>query len=163
MKAIKAWFKDRPKWERSDKKGLIRPAEDCTFFAEIDGKITSYTIPRVIYDFDGASIPRIFWPVVGSPFDPQNLEGATPHDPLYLSHALPRWIADEIAFQLWLPNTGLSGARLRWGCVRSPLGALAWRNGLSERAELAKIRAAIEDTRRKDIEKFRSLWFAPEQ
>lgn len=32
------------------------------------------------FEFDGASIPRIFWTIVGTPFDPEYVEAALMHD-----------------------------------------------------------------------------------
>lgn len=156
---MRCWFKERPAWQRSDKSGLICLDDDCTFFIEHFSKTTEYCIPREIYSYDGASIPWAVRPIVGGPFDPPNLEAATPHDPFYFTHAVPRWMADEAAFLLWKPLVGLWGARIRWAAVRSPAGALAWRNGDKEKADLAKVRAALEA--RPDVAKFRSLWFAP--
>jgi len=155
---MKVWFKEPPAWQSAKKPDYVSFDDDCGFCIEHNGKTTEYWIPKNIYEIDGASIPRIFWPFIGSPFHPKNLEGATPHDPFYFTHAVPRWMADECAFQLWLPKTGLAGARVRWAAVRSPAGALAWRNGAKERAELATIRAHLEA--RPDVAKFRSLWFA---
>jgi hypothetical protein len=38
-----------------------------------------YVIPKG-FEFDGASIPRVFWSVIGTPFAPQHLEAALIHD-----------------------------------------------------------------------------------
>jgi hypothetical protein len=46
------------------------------------------------FDFDGASIPRAFWVVVGHPLTPSFLPGALTHDGLYGSELLDRHTAD---------------------------------------------------------------------
>ena len=155
---MRCWYEHKPEWERADTPGLITLAEDFTFYIQHEKKTTEYCVPSLIYSYDGASIPRIFWNIVGSPFDPKNLEAASVHDPFYLVHAVPRWMADEAAFQLWLPLTGLAGARVRWSAVRTG-GYFSWKNSAADRSEIAKIRAILE--KRPDRAKFNSLWFAP--
>lgn len=41
-----------------------------------------YTIPKG-YKWDGASIPRIFWALVGSPFQPKFMRASLIHDFLF--------------------------------------------------------------------------------
>ena len=38
-----------------------------------------YTIPKD-FEFDGASIPRIFWRIIGEPFDTKFIEASLVHD-----------------------------------------------------------------------------------
>ena len=55
------------------------------------------------YTFDGASIPRIFWPIVGSPFEPRLMLAACVHD-WYCEHSADdyqsRVIGDSVFFFL---------------------------------------------------------------
>ena len=92
------------------------------------------------YTFDGASIYKIFWWLIDTPFHPRYWAAALVHDYLYLTHLLPRWIADEI-FRRLLIQCGVSRARARtmWLAVRSPAGALAWRNSRADCTELGRV------------------------
>lgn len=49
---------------------------------------------------DGASIPRILWPIVGHPFQPRLLAGAILHDALCQSNLIPRIDSDRLLRQL---------------------------------------------------------------
>lgn len=154
---MKVWYNERPAWKRANEQDHIRFVRDFEFFIEHKGKTTTYVAPTS-YVIDGASIPRPFWAIMGGPMDPLNCEAACAHDPFYLTHAVPRWMADEAAFQLWKPLTGLWGARIRWSAVRTG-GYFSWKNNAKDKAELARVRAMLEA--RPDVAKFRSLWFAP--
>lgn len=48
------------------------------------------------FDFDGASIPRIFWSLIGSPTTGSYTRAACLHDGLYSSQAFPRKKCDEL-------------------------------------------------------------------
>src|SRR3972149_385020 len=48
------------------------------------------------FDFDGASIPRIFWSLIGSPTTGSYTRAACLHDGLYSSQAFPRKKSDEL-------------------------------------------------------------------
>ena len=50
--------------------------------------------------FDGASIPKVFWTIIGSPFTGLYTKSATVHDALYMSEMLPRSICDDIFLDL---------------------------------------------------------------
>lgn len=68
--------------------GLIGLGEDFTY----------NTIGVTIYTgfiFDGASIPRFFWRVIGSPFSPEFQKAALIHDYLYRTQILTRKAADK--------------------------------------------------------------------
>lgn len=56
------------------------------------------------FRFDGASIPRFFWRVIGHPFTGLTLPAALIHDALYATHLLPRVDADQMFLQLMLTN-----------------------------------------------------------
>jgi hypothetical protein len=67
---------------------------------------------------DGASIPRMLWALLGSPFDPRLVEAATYHDAAYRV-GMHRGDADEL-FRLLLLANGVTPARARllWFGVR---------------------------------------------
>ena len=44
---------------------------------------------------DGASIPKIFWSIITSPFHPKIVRGAFIHDYLFRVHIVPRKVADQ--------------------------------------------------------------------
>ena len=62
------------------------------------------------FAFDGASVPRILWPVSGSPYDPPRVAAAAIHDWLYRAQICSRAEADE-AYLLILMQSGISPAR----------------------------------------------------
>jgi len=84
----------------------------------------SDTIWRLVYDyetsalgvrvdiaagflFDGLSIPRVFWRVVGHPLMGRALRGGLTHDALYASHLVDRDFADRM-FLAVLTEDGVS-------------------------------------------------------
>lgn len=148
---MKAWYADRPVWQRANEKGHAQLYVDFCFY--IDTK--EFWVPK-IYVCDGASIPRPLWTLIGSPFDPINIEAAWAHDPIYLGHMLSRDVGDEVAFQLWRQSgNGIWAARERWLGVRTG-GALAWKNNEKDKKDLAETISMINA--RPDREKFKSLW-----
>lgn len=110
------------------------------------------------YVCDGASIPRLFWPVVGRPLERNNVFYAIPHDFLYLTHIASRSLADEVLFQLAL-QAGESKweARKEWAAVRVA-GAGAYRNTEEDEKDLIMVKAMI--AARSDRDKF-NLWTIP--
>lgn len=76
---------------------------------------------------DGASIPRLLWPIVGSPFAPEVMPAAVRHDFDYRFGATSRDVADR-----WFRRTAISEgvapwrAWLLWSGVRA-FGWLYWR------------------------------------
>lgn len=50
--------------------------------------------------FDGASIPKLFWNVIGSPFTGKYKEAALVHDALYASEYFKRKECDDIFLDL---------------------------------------------------------------
>ena len=75
---------------------------------------------------DGASVPRLLWPVLGSPFDPALIEAAVYHDAGYRA-GLPRGATDAL-FLTTMLSRGVHPlrARLLWLGVRA-IGWLYWR------------------------------------
>ena len=140
-----------PVYKRGDKWGYIELVTDYCFF--IDNK--SFWI-NAGYQCDGASIPRIFWSIIGSPFDPEKVPAAFAHDALYLTHAVTRAVADEVLFQLLLQGgCRLRTARTMWAAVRT-FAYPAWTNNAQDKQDLAEARGMIGV--RPDRDKFTSLW-----
>ena len=52
------------------------------------------------FDFDAASIPQIFWSLIGSPFTGNYTVPALTHDALYASERLERKLCDNIFLDL---------------------------------------------------------------
>lgn len=75
---------------------------------------------------DGASIPRFFWRVIGTPFQPEIITAATAHDVLYHSSRWKRWRADAMFRDLLMEHgVGWVRAHLMWFAVRA-FGGLFW-------------------------------------
>jgi len=150
---MKAEFIGGAEYTKANVCGHIMLTKDYAFC--VDGK--TYWLPKG-YVCDGASIPRAFWSIIGSPFDPEKVPAAFVHDALYLTHAFSRSDADEILFQL-LQQGGcrLRTARTMWAAVRS-CAQFAWSMSVADKCDLAKTRADIEA--RTDKKDFESLWFA---
>lgn len=78
------------------------------------------------FSYDGASVPEIAQPFIGCPWDAVMLPGATVHDWLYASHAVPRWIADLVLFYLLFVNGfGFWKSFVVWRAVRR-FGRNSW-------------------------------------
>ena len=52
------------------------------------------------FDFDAASIPKIFWSIIGSPFTGNYTTPAAVHDGLYAGEVLDRKVCDDIFLDL---------------------------------------------------------------
>ena len=77
-------------------------ADDYQFILHgIAGLTLDVTVPSG-YVFDGASIPRLFWSIIGSPTDPQFMRAALVHDWLcdHVVRSRDRRLADEIFLYL---------------------------------------------------------------
>jgi hypothetical protein len=150
---MKAEFIGGAEYTKANEWGHIMLTKDYCF--AVDGK--TYWLPSG-YVCDGASIPRPFWSIAGSPFDPEKVPAAFVHDAIYLTHAFTRSDADEILFQLLLqggcrPRT----ARTMWAAVRA-FASFAWSMSAEDKSDLAKTRAMIEARTDRDL--FNNLWFA---
>jgi hypothetical protein len=144
---MKAKFDFQPHFEAFPKKKRIRLVRDWYFLW--GGK--AYWIPAG-YTIDGASIPRLFWSIIGSPFAPELIAAALAHDWIYLVHILKRAEADEIFYQLLL-QCGVSKwrARTMWAAVRS-FGFGPWVNSHEDAEELGNILITV--AARPDADKF---------
>lgn len=56
------------------------------------------------FEYDGASIPRAAWSIIGSPFAPEFMTAAVFHDWLYYTHTLNREDADQVLYDLLREN-----------------------------------------------------------
>lgn len=52
------------------------------------------------FTYDGCSIPRILWPLSGSPFTGNYMVAALVHDSIYATHLFSRDVADEIFYEI---------------------------------------------------------------
>lgn len=86
---------------------------------DVPGLVHVVVIPRG-YIFDGASIPRVLWSLIGSPFEPALMKAACVHD-WYCEHTADcyqsRVIGDAVFFYL-LTKAGVA----RWRRVLLYLG-----------------------------------------
>jgi hypothetical protein len=130
-----------------NKKDCIQLVDDWCFF--IDGK--QYWIPQDYY-YDGASIPRLFWSLIGSPFEPDFWGPALLHDFGYFTHIFNRAFFDECLFQL-LIRCGVPKwkARIMWAAVRTG-GYFAWKNDNNDELLLFQLKREI--SKRPDKDKF---------
>ncbi len=73
----------------------------CILLEDVSIKSNQYTIYiKKGFDFDGASIPRIFWSIIGNPISGKFNIAALVHDALYASQFIDRKICDEIFLNL---------------------------------------------------------------
>lgn len=81
---------------------------------------------RAGFRFNGGSIPRVAWPVVGHPFSGKCLVAYLAHDALYGTHYTSRDYADEALSQL-LRRYNVAALRRGaiWSAVRL-FGGWAW-------------------------------------
>lgn len=90
------------------------------------------------FEFDGASIPRICWRMVGHPMQLPMLAAAITHDALYASEIVAREIADRI-FRDLMQELGIGWAKRNavYFAVRS-FGGLVWRNHTQQSVDEAR-------------------------
>lgn len=74
---------------------LWRTCEPLAYITDKDEKID---IP-IGFEFDGASVPKIAWSIVGHPLDQDYLASACVHDYLYFAQPLSRRKADKIMLE----------------------------------------------------------------
>lgn len=80
--------------------------EDVTYVTTVWSKVDRITIPKG-FIFDGASIPKIFWILVWSPWDTDILWAALVHDYLYSKRYKNRKYCDDVLLE-WMVNSGAS-------------------------------------------------------
>ena len=101
-------------------KPIVRPlagtdyvlTEDYYFPAMVGGwNVVVHVMPG--FRTDGASIPRLLWPIFGSPYDPDIIAEAIGHDALYRGRIVPRRDADA-AFLALMEACGVAERKRRW-------------------------------------------------
>jgi hypothetical protein len=98
---------------------LIFPLDMCL------DKYGSYIV-KPPFIFDGASIPRIFWTLVGSPFTGSYARAAFVHDILYLTELFDRKTCDWIFLELMQEyGCGWFKRNIIWSAVKS-FGWYVW-------------------------------------
>ena len=76
---------------------LARTLEDVSYkYTSKNKEITVFVKEGFI--FDGASIPKVLWGIIGSPFSGKYRMAALIHDALYTVHDVDRKEADDIFF-----------------------------------------------------------------
>lgn len=87
-------------------------AEDFFFPATVEEwNVIVHVTPG--FRTDGASIPRLLWPIFGSPYDPGIMAAAIGHDALYRGRIVPRKDADA-AFLALMEASGVAERKRRW-------------------------------------------------
>jgi hypothetical protein len=152
---MKAWFEEKPESRQADKNPeWAELCKDWTFW--IDG--IPYRVPAG-YQIDGASIPRIVWPICGGPTDEINIIGAFAHDPLFLTHAVPFRVANEAARQIWIQaQKSPRMAGIMKMAVSSWFGKRAWRNKPENILEITEARQIIK-ANGEAVDEYQTLWY----
>ncbi len=75
-----------------DKARKVRLTKDVTYYLPGTGTL----IIRAGFEFDGASIPRIFWATKGHPLDHDHIRSSLLHDALYAAQYTSRATADKL-------------------------------------------------------------------
>jgi hypothetical protein len=74
-------------------------AEDLEFSFRDD----VYVVPKG-FKTDGASVPRVFWSLSMTPFDPRVIRAAVIHDYIYSSHCIEREDGDRLFRKILLED-----------------------------------------------------------
>jgi hypothetical protein len=129
-----------PSWDSSSPKTASKYAISIDATYTVGGM--SIAVPAG-FEFDGASIPPLAWPIIGSPFDPRFVRAALLHDWIYSSHLMPRKEAD-IAFRDILLADGVGDwrAELMYRAVRLA-GVASWPDSPEDVAYMAWLRDSI--------------------
>jgi len=69
--------------------------EDLVYYVGFEGSDEKIIVPKG-FQSDGASVPRIVWPIVGHPFQGDYCAAAWIHDWIYGTHIYQRKPGDEI-------------------------------------------------------------------
>lgn len=107
-----------------DHKGKARLMEPYVVaFAVSSKELACISIERG-FRFDGASIPRALWSIIGNPWQGEFLPAATVHDALYATEYVPRAVADKAFYDL-LRRQGVGRAKA-WAMYLAVV-AFGWR------------------------------------
>jgi len=102
-------------------KPIVRPLPNknlyelvTAFHTIIDG--IEVDIPEG-FIFDGASVPRFLWSIIGSPYLPQYIGAGLVHDYLYRTGIVSRKKADQIFYDLLRDNkvSKFYARKMYWG------------------------------------------------
>ena len=117
----------RPATVADPKLNMKKLEYETTYIVKENGTKYVFVIPAR-FEFDGASIPRALWSVVGTPFEPDLERGALLHDYLYRENPenIGRKMADTIFYETIRADTvGYCRAKTIYAGVRSG-GWYAW-------------------------------------
>ena len=110
------------------KQNLYELVEPLVFWIVYDDDYSRCEVPAG-FVFDGASVPRFFWRVVSTPFQPKVMRAACIHDYLYRNHIVEKDVADE-KFKSVLIADGVDKERAETMFTGVRLGGKsAYRNG----------------------------------
>ena len=106
--------------------------QGVAWWVKVDGQ--TINLPHE-FRTDGASVPRVLWPVIGSPFDPRVIGAALVHDYLYTSQNWRTRAWSDMAFRALLIQdcTPAWKAWIMWLGVRV-FGWRYWRINTGNRA-----------------------------
>jgi hypothetical protein len=91
------------------------------------------------FEFNGASIPRFFWRVIGHPFQNKFAIAALFHDALYTSHLFDKATSDKIFYELLLwQNNSKWRSKTMYTAVKR-FGGNAWKSTRQDIIEARKI------------------------
>ena len=86
---------------------IIEPIGEQTFILKEDLKYSNSLLEITVkkdFDFDGASIPRYLWSIVGSPMTGGYQRSACMHDALYSSNILPKDMCDSLFLEAMISD-----------------------------------------------------------
>jgi len=106
------------------------------------------TIPQT-YNYDGASIPSIVWPIINSPFSPRVMVAALVHDWLYMTHDVDRKTADLI-FDYLLDRSGVSNwkRRVMYAALRL-FGGRAWKITARDEIKMQQLNVRLKKRKKR--------------
>lgn len=101
-----------------------------------------YVVPKGFW-FNGGSIPKLFWQVTFTPFDPDIIDGFLLHDWAYTSHVMDKQTADD-SLQDFIQSSGFSvRANLVATAVRM-FGKSSWEHTLTDRNYLDSLKWTLK-------------------
>lgn len=96
------------------------------------------------YRYDGASIPRMFWRLIGGPFSGAYAPAALVHDALYETQMVSRAHADRVFYDLMRRcGEGRARAKLMYWGVRAG-GWTGWNSYAPDRIRAARELVTVE-------------------
>ena len=121
-----------------DSKNWMILDQDFSFVVDTE----LHRIPKG-FCWDGASIPRPVWSIIGDDTEPDFWVPSLIHDWMYLTHCETRANADECIYQA-LGQCDVSSwrAHVIWGAVRA-FGGFVWGITADDKAQISRILGAI--------------------